>query len=69
MEFSAQQIASLLEGDIIGDPSILVSGLSKIEEGKIGTLSFLANPKYEDYIYTTAASIVIVNKEFNWRRC
>jgi UDP-3-O-[3-hydroxymyristoyl] glucosamine N-acyltransferase len=65
MEFSAQQIASLLEGDIIGDPSILVSGLSKIEEGKIGTLSFLANPKYEDYIYTTAASIVIVNKEFN----
>ncbi len=65
MEFSAQQIATLLEGEIIGNPEVKVSGLSKIEEGKIGTLSFLANPKYEDHIYQTKASIVIVNKAFN----
>lgn len=64
MEFSAQQIASILEGEIVGNPNETVSGLSKIEEGKKGTLSFLANPKYEDYIYTTEASIVIVNKSF-----
>jgi UDP-3-O-[3-hydroxymyristoyl] glucosamine N-acyltransferase len=65
MEFSAQQIAGLLEGDIVGDSSATVSGLSKIEEGKTGTLSFLANPKYEEHLYTTEASIVIVGKDFN----
>lgn len=64
MEFSAQQIASLLEGDIVGNPEITVNGLSKIEDGKAGTLSFLANPKYEDFIYSTQASIVIVNRSF-----
>lgn len=65
MEFSAEQIAALLEGDIVGNSNATVNGLSKIEEGKKGTLSFLANPKYEDYIYTTEATIVIVNKSFN----
>lgn len=64
MEFSAQQIASLLEGEIVGNPEATVSGLSKIEEGKKGTLSFLANPKYEEHLYSTEASIVIVNKSF-----
>lgn len=64
MEFSAQQIAAILEGEIVGNPETTVSGLSKIEEGKPGTLSFLANPKYEEHIYSTEASIVIVNKSF-----
>lgn len=64
MEFSAQQIASFLEGEIVGNPNETVNGLSKIEEGKKGTLSFLANTKYEEFIYTTEASIVIVNKTF-----
>lgn len=64
MKFTAQQIADLLKGTVEGNPQIEVSGLSKIEEGKPGTLSFLANPKYEPYIYTTQASIVIVNKSF-----
>jgi UDP-3-O-[3-hydroxymyristoyl] glucosamine N-acyltransferase len=64
MEFSAEQIAGILEGEIVGNKDEMVSGLSKIEEGKKGTLSFLANNKYEDYIYATDASIVIVNKTF-----
>lgn len=62
MEFSAAQIASLLGGTVEGNENITVSNLSKIEEGKVGTLSFLANPKYTNYIYDTDASIVIVNK-------
>lgn len=64
MEFSAQQIASLLEGQIEGDNQITVHNLSKIEEGKPGTLSFLANLKYEPYIYQTKASIAIVDESF-----
>ena len=64
MEFSAQQIAHLLEGTVEGNTEATVNNLSKIEEGKPGTLSFLANPKYTDYIYDTKASIVIVNKTF-----
>lgn len=64
MKFSAQQIADILEGEIQGNPEASVSGLSKIEEGKVGTLSFLANPKYEEFLYSTEASIVIVNIDF-----
>jgi len=64
MEFTAAQIAGILNGEIEGDASVVVRGLSKIEEGKINTLSFLANPKYEEYIYSTAASVAIVNKTF-----
>lgn len=64
MKIAAEQIASVLEGEIVGDPTIEVSSLSKIEEGKEGSLSFLANPKYIQYIYTTEASVVIVNKTF-----
>ena len=64
MKFSAAQIAGILEGEVIGDPEIEVSTLSKIEEGKEGSLTFLANPKYKPYIYSTEASITIVNSDF-----
>ncbi|WP_456442196.1 UDP-3-O-(3-hydroxymyristoyl)glucosamine N-acyltransferase [Psychroserpens sp.] len=64
MKFTAQQIAGILEGDIIGNPDVEVSKLSKIEEGIKGSLTFLANPKYTSYIYSTKASITIVNKTF-----
>jgi UDP-3-O-[3-hydroxymyristoyl] glucosamine N-acyltransferase len=63
MQFTAQQIASLLNGTVEGDPSVAVNQLAKIEEATIGTLSFLANPKYEPFLYTTNASIVIVNND------
>lgn len=62
--FTAQQIATVLNGTIEGDPSVEVSNFSKIEEGKPGTLSFLSNPKYTHYIYTTKSSIVLVNEDF-----
>ena len=68
MKFTASQIAQILEGEISGDSEVIVSKLSKIEEGKEGTLSFLSNPKYEPYIYSTEASIVIVNKNFTPER-
>lgn len=64
MKFTAQQIAGILEGDVIGNPDIEVHKLSKIEEGFEGSLTFLANPKYTQYIYSTKASITIVNKTF-----
>jgi UDP-3-O-[3-hydroxymyristoyl] glucosamine N-acyltransferase len=64
MNFTAQQIAGILEGDVIGNPDVEVSKLSKIEEGTEGSLTFLANPKYNSYIYSTKASITIVNKTF-----
>lgn len=64
MKFTAQQIADLLKGTVEGNPEVEVSGLSKIEEGKPGTLSFLANPKYTPYIYSTGASAVIVSNDF-----
>lgn len=63
MKFQALQIAEILEGTIEGDQNVSVSKVSKIEEGTEGSISFLANPKYLDYIYTTNASIVIVNKD------
>lgn len=62
MKFSAQQIAGLLGGTIEGNPEATVSNLSKIEEGRPGTISFLANPIYTPHLYETDASIVIVNK-------
>lgn len=62
MKFTALQIASFLGGEVLGDPNIEVSSVSKIEEGKSGTLTFLSNPKYTHYLYTTQASIVLVNK-------
>ena len=64
MEFSAKQIADLLNGQIIGDPDVKISTISKIEEGFAGSLSFLANPKYIQYLYSTKSSIVLINKSF-----
>lgn len=64
MKFTAQQIATQLQGTIDGDPNTEVSKLSKIEEAQTGDLSFLANPKYTPFLYKTAASIVIVNRDF-----
>ena len=64
MKFTATQIAELLEGEIVGNPAIEVSRLSKIEEGTEGSLTFLSNEKYSPYIYTTEASIAIVNASF-----
>ena len=65
MKFTAEIIAGFLGGEIVGDPQATVSTLAKIEEGAPGALSFLANPKYEHYIYQTRSSIVIVNKRSN----
>ncbi len=64
MEFTASTIAGFLNGEIIGDPDIKVNTIAKIEEGQAGALSFLANPKYEHYIYVTKSSIVLVNRSF-----
>ena len=64
MEFTAQQIADFLNGIVEGDPAATVNDFSKIEEGKPGTLTFLANEKYERFVYQTKASIVLVNNSF-----
>jgi UDP-3-O-[3-hydroxymyristoyl] glucosamine N-acyltransferase len=64
MEFTAKQIAELLNGQIEGNADIKISKLSKIEEGEPGSISFLSNPKYTQYLYNTAASLVILNKDF-----
>lgn len=64
MEFTASQIAGILEGEVEGNPEIAVHKLAKIEEGVVGSLTFLANPKYTHYIYSTEASVIIVNKDF-----
>lgn len=64
MKFTAAQIAEILDGKIEGDPDVEVSELSKIEEGKKGSLTFLSNPKYTSYIYSTNASVTIVNNNF-----
>ena len=65
MEISAAELGELLNGEVVGDPSVRVHKLSKIEEGENGALSFLANPKYESFVYETEASILIVNSDFN----
>ena len=62
MEFNAATIAGFLKGEIVGDPEVKVNTIAKIEEGLPGALSFLANPKYEHYLYTTKSSIVLVNR-------
>ena len=64
MKFTANQIAEILEGEIDGNENAEVYKLSKIEEGENGSLTFLSNPKYAQYIYSTKASIAIVNKNF-----
>lgn len=64
MEFTAKAIADFLKGSVEGNPEEKVTNVSPIENGKPGTLAFLSNPKYEQFIYTTHASIVLVSKEF-----
>ena len=64
MKFTAAQIAGILEGEVIGNPDAVVFKLAKIEEGTEGSLTFLANPKYVNFIYTTQATITIVNNDF-----
>lgn len=64
MEFSVDQIASFLHGEVIGDGSLKVNNLSKIDDGQPGTLSFLANSKYTHFVYETKASAVLVRRDF-----
>ncbi|MHC1780717.1 MAG: UDP-3-O-(3-hydroxymyristoyl)glucosamine N-acyltransferase [Bacteroidales bacterium] len=64
MEFSAQYIAECINGEVIGDPSIKITSVARIESGKAGNLVFLGNLKYEEYLYTSKASVVILNKCF-----
>ncbi len=64
MKFTAEQIAGILGGEVVGNPSAEVYKLAKIEEGTEGSLTFLANPKYLNFIYTTQATITIVNNTF-----
>jgi UDP-3-O-[3-hydroxymyristoyl] glucosamine N-acyltransferase len=62
MQFSAAQIAALINGKLEGDPEVQVSNFGKIEEAQPGQLAFLANPKYEEFLYTTRATIIIINE-------
>ncbi len=64
MEFSAKQIAEFIQGTVVGDENATVHTFAKIEEGVPGAISFLSNPKYTHYIYSTQSSIVLVNKDF-----
>lgn len=68
MQFTATQIALLLNGRIEGAADAIVTSFGKIEEAQEGQLTFLANPKYEDYLYTTSASVAIVNENYELRR-
>ncbi len=64
MKFTAAQIAGILDGEVFGNPDAEVYKLAKIEEGTTGSLTFLANTKYANYLYSTSATIVIVNKSY-----
>lgn len=64
MEVTAERIAQHFNGEIIGDPNVKVSSVAKIESGKPGNICFLANPKYEHYLYTSKASIILINRTF-----
>ena len=68
MQFSATQIALIISGKVEGNPDITVSSFGKIEEARANQLAFLANPKYEDFLYTTQASIVIVNESLELKQ-
>jgi UDP-3-O-[3-hydroxymyristoyl] glucosamine N-acyltransferase len=64
MKFTAKIIAEFTKGEIVGNPDEVISDISRIEEGRKGSLAFLANPKYEKYLYTTEASVVLINRDF-----
>ncbi|MGH2564844.1 MAG: UDP-3-O-(3-hydroxymyristoyl)glucosamine N-acyltransferase, partial [Ginsengibacter sp.] len=61
MKFTASQIAQLINGKIEGDPNVAINSFGKIEDAQEGQLAFLANPKYEDFLYSTKASLIIIN--------
>ena len=65
MKFTAKEIASFIGGEVVGNENAEVFTFAKIEEGVPGAISFLANPKYTEYIYTTKSSVVLVNRDFN----
>ena len=64
MEFTAKQLAQILKGTVDGDENATATRFSKIEHGKPGSLCFFANPKYEQYVYTSKATIILVNNDF-----
>lgn len=68
MQFSAEQIAGIIQGKIEGDANAMVSSFGKIEEADLGQLSFLANPKYEDHLYNTRASVIIINESLELKQ-
>ena len=68
MTFPASQIALLIQGRVEGNPDVQVASFGKIEEAMEGQLSFLANPKYEDHLYTTRASVIIINESYQLRQ-
>ncbi|MFZ9661152.1 MAG: LpxD N-terminal domain-containing protein, partial [Chitinophagaceae bacterium] len=68
MQFNASQISSLINGKVEGDAGIIVNSFGKIEEAQKGQLTFLANPKYEDFLYTTDASLIIVNESLELKQ-
>src|ERR1700745_2455527 len=68
MQFSASQIAMLINGRVEGDANASINSFGKIEEAKAGQLAFLANPKYEDHLYATEASVIIVNDSLQLRQ-
>lgn len=67
MEFKAKEIAEILNGTVDGNPEAIVTSFARIESGKPGTICFFANPKYEQYVYTSKAEIIIVSKSFEPR--
>ncbi|MBQ9399117.1 MAG: UDP-3-O-(3-hydroxymyristoyl)glucosamine N-acyltransferase [Bacteroidales bacterium] len=67
MELTAKQLATILHGTVEGDPEAVVKSFAKIEHGRPGQLSFYANPKYEQYVYTSKASVLLVNNDFQPR--
>ena len=64
MELTAKQLAEILRGTVDGDPEVRITTFAKIEHGKPGALSFYANPKYEQYVYTSRSSVILVNADF-----
>src|ERR1700704_3770377 len=64
MQFTAKQIATLAKGTVEGDPGAIITSFGKIEEAHTGQLTFFGNPKYEDYLYSTNASIVIISEGY-----
>src|SRR5215510_13980110 len=68
MTFSASQIALLVNGKVEGDAAVTVDSFGKIEEARAGQLSFLANPKYEEFLYSTKASVIIINADYELKK-